>query len=503
MRQDDELRAAVEAAVNALTPEELEHELNLRRDIPDELTFIEALHIEDKESGSLVPFRLWASQKEILPLLGERRLFILKARQLGQSWLVEAHWLYEATFWGNRLILLARQTLDDCRDAIHRLKVMHASLPPEWQAKVTIDKATMFGFANGSRFRALTSTKRMGRSAAAYGAMLDEFAFWDNEPEQLAALEAAGARIHIVTTGNGPGDHAHKLWMAAQRGEGPWRTVFLPWSAHPQRTEAWYAANVEAAIEPRLAKREYAACPEDAFAAPEGIFFERFLRERNVKEFSVIENWSIVRALDFGYHFPACVWVQTSPAGQPFVVAELLGHDMTTDEFATAILEREATFGLAVECEDTYGDPAGRGVSPQTAESEVEVFNRRGIWVSSTPSSVRDGCVRLMNLLADPKLPLVISTACPWTIEALASVGPDRHKPDIYDERSPYTHVLDALRYWTINRAEPMEPYSEWGPQIPPSGGYRLPGINGRPLPNPTGGYVPSPYGDMRLPRPY
>ena len=108
-----------------------------------------------------------------------------------------------------------------------------------------------------------------------------------------------------------------------------------------------------------------------------------------------------------------------------------------------------------------------------------------------------------MNLLADPKLPLVISTACPWTIEALASVRPDRHRPDVYDERSPYTHVLDALRYWTVNRAEPMEPYSEWGPQIPPSGGYRPPGINGRPLPNPTGGYVPLPYGDMRLPRPY
>ena len=27
----------------------------------------------------------------------------------------------------------------------------------------------MLGFENGSRFRALTATKRMGRSAAAYG----------------------------------------------------------------------------------------------------------------------------------------------------------------------------------------------------------------------------------------------------------------------------------------------------------------------------------------------
>ena len=45
----------------------------------------------------------------------------------------------------------------------------------------------------------------------------------------------------------------------------------------------------------------------------------------------------------------------------------------------------------------------------------------------------------------------VISSACPWLIEALATVAPDRQRPDIYDERSPYTHVLDALRYWAVN----------------------------------------------------
>ena len=120
--------------------------------------------------------------------------------------------------------------------------------------------------------------------------MLDEFAFWDYQAEQLAALEAAGARIHIITTGNGPGDIAHKIWLQAERGEGPWKTIFLPWSAHPDRTQAWYASHVEAAIEPRLARREYAATPDDAFAAPEGIFFERFSRERNVAEITIVEE---------------------------------------------------------------------------------------------------------------------------------------------------------------------------------------------------------------------
>jgi hypothetical protein len=446
------LRARIEAAVAALTEEELDRELAARREVPDEVSFIEATRIEDKESGALVPFTLWPAQREIVPLLAEPRLFILKARQLGLSWLDLAHWLYVTTFWGNRLILIARQTLDDSRDAIHRLKVMHASLPPEWQAKITIDKATMLGFANGSRFRTLTATKRMGRSAAAYGVLLDEFAFWDWQAEQLAALEAAGARVHLITTGNGPGDMAHKLWLSA-RGGGAWKSVFLPWSAHPGRSEAWYAAHVTAAIEPRLAMREYAATPEDAFAAPEGIFFERFCRERNTAELSIVANWPTVRAVDFGYHQPAALWLQSSPAGQSFVVAELVPANLTTEEFARAILQREASFGLVVAPAATYGDPAGRSTNVQTAESEVEVLRRFGLGFYSKPSGVRDGCLRIMSLLADEKLPLVVSDACPWTIEALASVAPDRHRPDLYDETSPYTHVLDALRYWAVNRS--------------------------------------------------
>jgi hypothetical protein len=64
---------------------------------------------------------------------------------------------------------------------------------------------------------------------------------------------------------------------------------------------------------------------------------------------------------------------------------------------------------------------------------------------------VREGCVLLMDALAHPETPLVVSSHCHWTIDALASVPPDAHQPDRYDERSPYTHILDALRYFAVN----------------------------------------------------
>ena len=446
---DAERRRAA-ALVASLSDQEVAL-LTSGRAIPSEREFIEACQIEDKESGKRVPFTLWPAQLEVLPRLQEKRLFALKARQLGVTWLDLAHWLYETTFWGSRLVLVARQTHEDALDAIHRLKVLRNSLPPQWQARILSDRRQALTFANGSRFKALTTTKRMGRSHAAYGALVDEFCFFDAEEEELSALEAACERIHIVSSGNGAGDHAHKLWRAAENGEGLWTTLFLSWSAHPGRDQQWYAQNVLAAASPRLARREYASSPEEAFAAPEGVFFERFSRERNVAAVSIVSDWNTYRCVDFGYHYPACAWLQVSPKGQRFVVAELTPHDLTTEEFALAILEREKGFGLVKPPRSTYVDPAGNGVNSHTSESEVTVFRRHGIPCRSRSSGVREGCVLLMDALAHPELPLVVAASCHWTIEALACVPPDPHQPERYDERSGYTHILDALRYFAVN----------------------------------------------------
>jgi len=392
--------------------------------VPTEREFIEACQIEDKETGTLVPFQLWPAQVELLPRLAEKRLFALKARQLGITWLGLAHWLYATTFWGSRLILVARQTSEDATDAIHRLKVLRDGLPTEWQARIVRDRRQSLTFANGSRFKALTTTKRMGRSHAAYGALIDEFCFFDAQEEELSALEAACERIHIVSSGNGAGDHAHKLWRQAERGEGVWTTLFLPWSAHPRRDASWYERNVLAAVEPRLARREYAATPEEAFAAPEGVFFERFSRERNVAKIAIVNNWETYRCIDFGYRSPACAWLQRSPMGQYFLVAELVPHNLTTEEFAAAILDKEKGFQLVAKPRATYVDPAGNSVNSHTSETEVKILRRHGISCRSKSSGVREGCVLLMDALADPKLPLVVASCCHWTIEAFASVPP-------------------------------------------------------------------------------
>jgi hypothetical protein len=414
---------------------------------------VESLQIEDKVSGGLIDFKLWPFQAKALKAMQEHdRLIWVKSRACGASWLSCAFWLYHANFRGNRLILIARQSAEDAADGIHRLKILHASMPEEWRQPIVADNVMSLGFANGSRFQALTATRRIGRGRAAYGGIADEGAYWDDLPIQLAALDAACERLHLITTARTPGDTVHKIWQQAQVGQGRWHPIFTPWHEHPKRRKRWYTANVLEAPEPRLARREYPGSPEEAFEdAGAGRFFERFSAARNVAQIEVVPAWRQYRCADFGYRYAAAAYCQVSPAGQLQILSEVPLKNHTTFEFAAALLKRDAELGVTPAA--TFCDPAGSAVSVMSSRSEISVFRDAGLRPVSKSSGVREGCVLLQDLLADPELPLLVSTACPWLIEAFSTIRPDRLHEDVYDESSEHDHILDACRYLVVNLA--------------------------------------------------
>jgi hypothetical protein len=265
-------------------------------------------------------------------------------------------------------------------------------------------------------------------------------------------MESGCARLHIVSTGNGEGDAFATLYENASAGKGEYRPFFIPSAADPRRDPEWYRRNVAEAADPESARREHAQTPEDAFRSPEGVYFKRFSRERNVKALEIVENWTTYRAVDFGYRHPACLWAQQSPSGQLHVVDELCPTNLATPEFAAAIKAREASFGLAVQVTASFCDPAGKAVSVQTAESEFELFAREGLVPLGKSSGVRDGCVRIMDALAGEELPLLVAERCTGLIRALSQVKPKRAQAEIYDtDHELFSHPLDALRYLLVN----------------------------------------------------
>jgi hypothetical protein len=423
-----------------------------------ELAFIQGLRIEDKVSGGLVPFLLWDFQKDLIGRLRENdRVFILKSRQLGATWSVLAHLLYQGMAGGNRLFLIASQSGSDAIDALHRLRILYNSIPNPAVALVT-DNTEQIALANGSRFESMMATKRAGRGKAAYATFADEFAYFTYPKEMLAALDSASQRLYAVTTGAGPEDLANAIWDQAIRGVGRWHPVFYPWNVHPDRDEDWYKANVTESPAPDIARREYASTPEEAFAAPSGNYFSRFSRDRNVAEFKITASWPASYGIDFGFVHPFCVFVQVAPSGQAFVFGEYAPEEVPSPEFAQGILRYQqelfAAEGVTMKLPMglAYCDPAGNARNMQTSKSEYDVMRAAGFRPHGQQSSVRDGCDLLMNAIASEVTPLVVHPRCVKLIRALTQMPPDKAQPDIYLQKHPvFSHPLDALRYWLTN----------------------------------------------------
>lgn len=459
-------------------------ELKRRGDPPSLADFVRHCLIVEKETGTLIPFDLWPEQEHALEAI-EREPFLVwpKGRQIGATWLELAGMFHAGSFWGHRLFPIARQSEEYAEDAIRRLLILagydpnseppnmrilpESPMPEEWRPRIVGKRAKSLSLANGSQYKALTATRSIARGDAAYWTLADEYAFWQWPEKQLAALEHGAARVHVVSTGEGEEDAFHKLYQAAVRGKGKWRPHFTPASADPRRDAEWFRVNVDEAADQDLARRELARTVEDVFRPVEGNYFKRFSRERNVARFELVANWPVSYGVDFGFVRPFCVWVQLSPSGQPFVVAEHGPTEVPTREFASGIrrteneLLAEEGVDLVIPMGAMYADPAGKARNAQTAQSDFDVMREAGFGPVGQPSGIRDGCVLMMDSIAHPEIPLVVHERCTQLIRALSQMPPDKTAPDIYAQKHPvFSHPLDALRYWFVNHRRPAA--SDW-----------------------------------------
>src|SRR4051812_1529464 len=84
------------------------------------------------EGGGTMPFRLWPAQRKTMWSLARNLLvMILKARQLGVSWLVCAYALHLVCFNDGKLVLLLSQGEVEAIELLRRIRVMYDRLP-DW-----------------------------------------------------------------------------------------------------------------------------------------------------------------------------------------------------------------------------------------------------------------------------------------------------------------------------------------------------------------------------------
>jgi hypothetical protein len=220
-------------------------------------------------TGPPIPFELWPlveraaelaigarSQAEVLDVLWrERRVLMLKARQLGMTWLVlhYAYWVmaFRRDTPRARILALSKHG-GDASKLLERARRIRELLPPYLrhdEDPETRGSKSELGLVGRGRMVSLAGSPEAARMETATLALVDEMAFIRNQGAgpTITALESTigeTGQAVFLSTGNGEvgdgGAFADEVKKALD-GNSNRYLIFLPRQTDPKRDDAWAA----------------------------------------------------------------------------------------------------------------------------------------------------------------------------------------------------------------------------------------------------------------------
>lgn len=237
---------------------------------PDIAAWIDAcVTIEDPQlEPSIILFHPWPAQRDLLAeLQSNRQLIILKARQLGITWIVIVYVLWLCIFHANKTIIVISKDQDAAAEVIRRAKGVFNRLRDK-PVLLTVDNVGEAAWSNGSRIKAFASTSDAGSSYTGSMVILDELAKNRNAEDIYTAVKPTiddGGAVVLLSTARGQDNLFHRLWTKAREGANNLKPLFIPWTARPGRDNAWYVRVAADAVSMAHHMQEYPATPEEAF----------------------------------------------------------------------------------------------------------------------------------------------------------------------------------------------------------------------------------------------
>lgn len=339
------------------------------------------------EEGEPIPFAIWDEQEQaLIDFHEERRVIVLKARQLGLTWLAIHYALWIMAYCvltANARVLALSKKGDDANKIVDRARKVNDLLPPflgNVEAFKTRDSNSRFRLRDrGSEMLSLMGTPEAARSETATLAIYDEMAFGPNEkagPTWTALLATLGelGRVIAISTGNGRtgnGAAFSKLWEKARGGSGL-HPIFLPYDVDPaRRREGWRDAKREEFLTAEEFEAEYPENEEQALqsagsfnvyshegiAAAEklGRALDAMLPELLVEGTEIGTDWGDFQTFT--------LWAIPLPGGGVFIYDELVQAHTEPGEASEAIVYRAPAGQHPIRITKSYADSAPKGTN--------------------------------------------------------------------------------------------------------------------------------------------
>lgn len=426
-------------------------------------------HIEDKDAAELIqPFTLWDGQKKALRVFASERLVcVLKARQLGFTWLALAECARLLGLNTGRTAIGLSKSEDDAAELVRRLAVIFRYMPEfirevktptgkiqGWTGPVfyksTLKIVIMWPNAPESVFKALAASQSAGRSLTADLIVIDEWAFQQYAEE---IWTAAYPTINRPFGGRVLGLSTIKLGTLFEEiytnpGNGFYK-LFLPWNTDPRRTREWYAKTVAALGEAKT-MQEYPATEEEALSAPGGRFFPELRYDLHVVDTPPTGNLRRYVAIDYGLDMLAALWIAVDEDGHACVYRVDGGSNKTIREAADLILRDSE----GEEIDMYLAPPDLWNRSQESGKSRAQLFSEAHLPLVQSSRDFPAGCAAMKQwLMVDDKTKRPFLTFYkPGTLwECMTKIQKDEKNADVY-AKNPHslTHFPDALRYFCV-----------------------------------------------------
>jgi len=356
----------------------------------------------DNKDNILQQFKLWDKQKELLKSVHEHRLnIILKARQLGVTWLTLAYSMHQLLFNVGYLIIALSKTEEDAKELIRRLKTMLSKLGmfikedtdenKNWTGlkyRTTALSIEIVHKEKTSMFKAFSSSKSAGRSFTANLLVLDEWAFQQFAKEiWLSAYPTinrptGGKVIGLSTIDRGT------LFEELFVGDNDFNKIFLPWYSDPRRTQEWYDMTKRDMGDSIM--QEYPATIEEALTIPGGCFFPEVRNEIHINQDTAININEVCYSLDYGLDMLAVLGYSLYK-GHYKAFGEIHESGLLASEAAQLCYNR----GIRT----AYAPPDLWDKNRHTGKSTAEIFQENGIRLVKVDNSFEIGCINMKEYL--------------------------------------------------------------------------------------------------------
>jgi len=206
--------------------------------------FEECLKIYPKDASlGLIPLVLNSAQEKVLEDferqmkdIGYVRSIISKYRQAGFSTISSAYIFHRSLFYGNTRSVVISLDKPTTESIFSMSQTFWNELPEDMQPELDKSNVREMSFKkNGSKYRVWTAgAENPGRGTTNTCLLADEAAFWQNGERILAGMFQSiallpGSIIIINSTSNGAQGVYYDLWNKAERGEGVFKPLFVPW----------------------------------------------------------------------------------------------------------------------------------------------------------------------------------------------------------------------------------------------------------------------------------